>query len=995
MLQSEIGAFLLVSWIAATCTLIAAITTRLIKFCVLKLVLVGALMPPDLNLAAPWISWQVARLELITQRLVHGRRRFAVAGFMRIFVGMGKDRLDGLMAAPTAPPSIHLGAVALVLVITAHDACAMGALINTLAHATDPAQHASKAGVHTAALLFSATLSPMAYARHSQTMTSGLVRRGALDMSHLLLVAFDLAVILVDGAKTLVKYGIYLVDLWLAHRAARPPAPPSLGHPHPSGSAGAAGPPAAHSYCWEGKGDLLLHVELVADLLMHALYLLHYLHIWHLHGPSLQLVDAVLLLDIRAVACAIIKRLRGYMAYRAATHCLRHAFQDSPTAQLRDNCCSICMDPMTRAKQLPCGHHFHLACLRAWVQHQGHDTCTSFTCPNCRCPMMVPQTGRGAAPGGVSGAASNSSSRLGQWVQQQQARLGLWLLQLLARLALILAASLLNLSLGGRWQFVLGHMPVGGEAREGEEQEGVGREGRRRGAWAQGDGSVTRPRQQRERRLQGDGVAAAEGFGESHGSQAEDERAPRGTSIARPALHRALAAGGAAGGAEQGQGRSRGRGSAWGAGSEGGGEARWHEGAGLGCKEVAVQWEEGRRQDLIGMCSAAGALSGPAQAALAGQGVRSVRTDNLSRHFAQIGAELDAVLEKLKAPQQKTRSPEPKPQKVELADEQVLFCDENGCVLLDKSAKQGAGAAAQAQSSSSELDSLLSGHGWVLGVSADTDPEAATPLFGAVVGGNGWTVSLTQAELQDFIKALQSIRRTVRDMLLQGINPSAGTAPVKVKKSSAAVQAFKAALTTGRDRAAAKRKEQMEDPATVTQFAAVFYLLKLGRPMTDIEHTPDLLRSQFAEVKRDAANSPGMGISQLWQSLSKQPITALEIFEYGRLAELAMVMVPGSGEEERMFSAMAYLKDDTRNRLNEEHLNECARAFHTVTHGVSDFPYHEAIGDHFELSFRVGAGRAVHATWAADVVGEVLDALDLHSYGLGNGQLKPQEAAIV
>ncbi|GFH15998.1 hypothetical protein HaLaN_12339 [Haematococcus lacustris] len=58
-----------------------------------------------------------------------------------------------------------------------------------------------------AALLFSATLSPMAYARHSQAMTSGPVRRGGLDMSHLLLVAFDLAVILVDGAKTLVKYG--------------------------------------------------------------------------------------------------------------------------------------------------------------------------------------------------------------------------------------------------------------------------------------------------------------------------------------------------------------------------------------------------------------------------------------------------------------------------------------------------------------------------------------------------------------------------------------------------------------------------------------------------------------------------------------------------------------------------------------------------------------------------------------------------------------------
>ncbi|GFH19515.1 uncharacterized protein HaLaN_16472 [Haematococcus lacustris] len=32
-------------------------------------------------------------------------------------------------------------------------------------------------------------------------------------------------------------------------------------------------------------------------------------------------------------------------------------------------------------------------------------------------------------------------------------------------------------------------------------------------------------------------------------------------------------------------------------------------------------------------------------------------------------------------------------------------------------------------------------------------------------------------------------------------------------------------------------------------------------------------------------------------------------------------------QEERMFSAMAYLKDDTRNRLQECHLNVCARVF--------------------------------------------------------------------
>ncbi|KAJ9528228.1 hypothetical protein QJQ45_014207, partial [Haematococcus lacustris] len=131
---------------------------------------------------------------------------------------------------------------------------------------------------------------------------------------------------------------------------------------------------------------------------------------------------------------------------------------------------------------------------------------------------------------------------------------------------------------------------------------------------------------------------------------------------------------------------------------------------------------------------------------------------------------------------------------------------------------------------------------------------------------------------------------------LQCKDPQPGPGLAGGEKSLAAVQASKAALTTGRDRAAAKRKEQMGDPA-VMQIAAVLNQLKFGSPLTDIEQ---------------------QGISQLWQSLSKQPISALE---YDRLAELAMVMVRGSVVEERMCSAMAYLKDDTRNRLNEEHLN--------------------------------------------------------------------------
>ncbi|KAJ9533297.1 hypothetical protein QJQ45_026342, partial [Haematococcus lacustris] len=93
----------------------------------------------------------------------------------------------------------------------------------------------------------------------------------------------------------------------------------------------------------------------------------------------------------------------------------------------------------------------------------------------------------------------------------------------------------------------------------------------------------------------------------------------------------------------------------------------------------------------------------------------------------------------------------------------------------------------------------------------------------------------------------------------------------------------------------------------------------------------------FAEVMRrqaehrvelsSAAANPAEEITKLWRYLAGHPITKAYISEYIKLAELALVMTPSSVEEERMFSAMAYLKDDTRNRLQECHLNVCARVF--------------------------------------------------------------------
>lgn len=40
---------------------------------------------------------------------------------------------------------------------------------------------------------------------------------------------------------------------------------------------------------------------------------------------------------------------------------------------------------MSAAKKLPCGHFFHVHCLRSWLERQQ-------TCPTCRAPVSAPET---------------------------------------------------------------------------------------------------------------------------------------------------------------------------------------------------------------------------------------------------------------------------------------------------------------------------------------------------------------------------------------------------------------------------------------------------------------------------------------------------------------------------------------------------------------------------------------------------------------------------
>ena len=75
------------------------------------------------------------------------------------------------------------------------------------------------------------------------------------------------------------------------------------------------------------------------------------------------------------------------------------------------------------------------------------------------------------------------------------------------------------------------------------------------------------------------------------------------------------------------------------------------------------------------------------------------------------------------------------------------------------------------------------------------------------------------------------------------------------------------------------------------------------------------LLSEAAKVNKDTA--------QFWHSIRSTVDLRNKVSEWCKLASIALVQVPGSVEEERLFSKLAYIKDERRNSLDEQYLNAC------------------------------------------------------------------------
>ena len=68
--------------------------------------------------------------------------------------------------------------------------------------------------------------------------------------------------------------------------------------------------------------------------------------------------------------------------------------------------------------------------------------------------------------------------------------------------------------------------------------------------------------------------------------------------------------------------------------------------------------------------------------------------------------------------------------------------------------------------------------------------------------------------------------------------------------------------------------------------------------------------------------------------------------EWLNVSKIALVMIHVSVEDERLFSALNYIKSDIRNRLINPNLTNAVRMFVSDRFDLTSFPYAEAL-DHW------------------------------------------------
>jgi len=130
---------------------------------------------------------------------------------------------------------------------------------------------------------------------------------------------------------------------------------------------------------WPQKAQYAFFVDFIAEVLRFAAYVVFFSIVFAYYGVPLHIVR-----ELWASYVQLRQRLQAFKKYRALTANMDERFPPATEDEIREagGICIICRDDMSEGRKLPCGHVFHFACLRLWLQQQQ-------SCPTCRQDIPV------------------------------------------------------------------------------------------------------------------------------------------------------------------------------------------------------------------------------------------------------------------------------------------------------------------------------------------------------------------------------------------------------------------------------------------------------------------------------------------------------------------------------------------------------------------------------------------------------------------------------
>uniref|UniRef100_UPI0037E7B87B E3 ubiquitin-protein ligase AMFR n=1 Tax=Semicossyphus pulcher TaxID=241346 RepID=UPI0037E7B87B len=141
---------------------------------------------------------------------------------------------------------------------------------------------------------------------------------------------------------------------------------------------------------WDNKSSYVYYTDLLMELLLLGLDLLHHFHMLLFSNIWLSMASLVIIMQLRFLVQEVQKRICRHHNYLRVLRNMETRFSVATADELAANNddCAICWDVMSSARKLPCGHLFHSSCLRSWLEQ---DT----SCPTCRMSLNIGEGGEG------------------------------------------------------------------------------------------------------------------------------------------------------------------------------------------------------------------------------------------------------------------------------------------------------------------------------------------------------------------------------------------------------------------------------------------------------------------------------------------------------------------------------------------------------------------------------------------------------------------------